>query len=37
MVSLNVANVITIGLISLLFIAGAKFAMNKVGFDTSWL
>jgi len=37
MIQINVANVITIGLISLLFIALAKFAASKFGFGTGWL
>lgn len=37
MISLNVPNVITIGLISLLFLAAAKWGMNKAGIGVSWL
>jgi hypothetical protein len=36
MVSINVANVITIGLIALLFVAGAKWVANKVGIASGW-
>ena len=37
MIALNVTNVITIGIISLIVIAGTKFAMSKIGMGTSWL
>lgn len=37
MVQVSVANVITIGLISLIFIAAAKFALGKFGMGTGWL
>jgi len=37
MVSISIPNVITIGLISLLFLAGAKWAMRTAGINTSWL
>lgn len=37
MVNINIPNVITIGLISLLFIALAKWGLNKVGMAPSWL
>lgn len=37
MISLTPANVITIGLISLIFIALAKFAMGRFGMSTAWL
>jgi hypothetical protein len=37
MVQLNVANVITVGLISLVVMAAAKFALTKFGMGTSWL
>lgn len=37
MLTLNVPNVITVGLISLLIIAGAKMALAALGRDTSWL
>lgn len=37
MVSINVSNVITIGLISLAVIALTKFALGKTGMNTSWL
>lgn len=37
MVSINIPNVITIGLISLLFIALFKWGLNKAGMNPSWL
>lgn len=37
MVSINIPNVITIGLIALIFVAGAKMALGKLGIGTGWL
>lgn len=37
MVDLNIVNFLTIGLISTLFYALFKFAMNAAGLQVSWL
>ncbi len=37
MISLNVPNIITIGLISLLFLAIAKAGLRMVGMSPTWL
>lgn len=37
MIQINVANVITIGLISLVFIALAKFAAKQLGVAAGWI
>jgi hypothetical protein len=37
MVQINVPNVITIGLIALLFVGAAKFLASKTGFGTGLL
>lgn len=36
MISISVPNVITIGLISLIFLALTKMAMRKVGVGSDW-
>lgn len=37
MIALNVPNIVTIGLIALLVVAGGKMALAALGRDTSWL
>ncbi len=37
MISLNVPNVITVALIALLAVAGAKFGLTAAGMNSSWL
>ena len=37
MISLNVPNIVTIALISILAVAGAKFGLSAAGMSPSWL
>ena len=37
MISISIPNVITIGIIALLWVAGAKFVASKTGYSASWL